>query len=91
MSEKNFSNITNFKGEISEDLKDLVITRIEADMSDDLRLCIGDEEGGLSSDQMIEHIRKGDNIGKHLVQSHLNFIKAQANGRLMTALNSVLE
>lgn len=90
MNEKIFSDITNLKGEMTDDLKDLVITRIKAQMPDNLRLCIGSEEGGLNTNQMIDHIKKGDNIGKQIVQSHLNFLRAQASGQLITALNSVL-
>lgn len=74
---------------LNENTKELVITRIKAEMPDNLRLCIGQEGGGLSGIQMIEHIRNDDEIGKQIIESHLNFIKAQFNGQLLSALNSV--
>ena len=73
----------------NEDIKQLVITRIKAEMPDNLRLCIGQENEGLSSTQMIEHIKNNDEIGKQIIESHLNFIKAQSSGQLLSALNSV--
>jgi len=73
-----------------EDIKELVITRIRAQMPSNFRLCIGQRGGSLSGAQMIEHIKEGDEIGEQIIQSHLNFIKAQSTGELITALNSVL-
>ena len=76
------------KNEINESIKQLVITRIEAQMPSNLRLSVGDERS-LSRDEMIEHIKKGDKIGRHIIKSHLNFIRAMASGELTSALNSV--
>ncbi len=88
MNKKDFSDITNL--EITKDIKDLVITRIMAQMPDNLKLCIGNEKESLNSSQMIEHIKEGDETGRQIIQSHLNFLKAQASGALISALNSVL-
>jgi len=74
---------------LDEDIKKLVITRIQAEMPDNLRLCIGQEESGLSGTQMIEHIEKNDEIGRQIIESHLKFIRAQSSGQLLSALNSV--
>jgi len=74
---------------LEENIKQLVITRIKAEMPDNLRLCIGQEGGGLSSSEMIRHINDNDEIGKQIIKSHLNFIKAQSSGQLLSALNSV--
>ena len=76
------------ENEISEEIKQLVVIRIEVQMSPNLRLSIGGE-GSLDANQMIAHVKKGDEIGRQIVQSHLNFIKAQANGQLINALTSV--
>jgi len=76
------------KNGIDEKLKELVIARIEAQMSPNLRLSVGGG-GSLDKDQIIEHIEKGDEVGKQIVQSHLNFIKAQSSGQLISALNSI--
>ena len=76
------------KNDISEEIKELVIIRIEAQMSPNLRLSIG-EKGSLDMEKMIEHVKSGDQIGKQIIDSHMKFIKAQASGALITALNSV--
>jgi len=76
------------KNKIDKRLQELVIARIEAQMSPNLKLSIGNG-GSLDKDQIIEHIEKGDEIGMQIVQSHLNFIKAQSSGQLTSALNSI--
>jgi hypothetical protein len=74
--------------DISDEIKDLVIARIDARISPNLKLSIGDV-GSLDKDQMIKHVREGDEIGRQIMQVHLSFIKAQASGKLISALNSV--
>jgi len=74
--------------ELNEDLKELVIARIEAQISPNLRLSIGNCES-LDKEKMIEHVKAGSEVGKQIAEAHINFIKAQASGQLVTALNSV--
>jgi hypothetical protein len=81
--EKNNSN-----KEFDENIKQLIITRIEAQMSPNLRLSIGNEKS-LNIEEMIEHVKRGDSTGRLIVESHLRFIQAQASGALIQALNSV--
>lgn len=81
-------NDSKEKNHLSEEVKELVITRIEAQMSPNLRLSIG-EKGSLGMEEMIEHVKKEDQIGKQIIASHMRFIKAQASGALIIALNSV--
>lgn len=85
MIEKNSSKEKN---DLSEGIKELVITRIEAQMSPNLKLSVGDA-GSLDVNKMIEHVKNGDEVGKQIINSHMNFIKAQASGELMSALTSV--
>jgi len=73
---------------ITEEMKQLVIARIEAQISPNLRLSIG-SDGSLGKDEMIERVQKGDEVGKQIIQVHLNFLRAQATGQLVSALNSV--
>jgi len=81
---------TNSKeNRFNDNVRELVIARIEAQMPSNLRLCIGQKEGSLSGSQMIEHIKDCDEIGNQIIQSHLNFLKAQSTGQLTSALNSV--
>lgn len=86
MKEKTNSKEDGF----NEDVRELVMARIEAQMPSNLRLCIGQDMGSLSGAQMIEQIKEGSEIGNQIIQSHLNFIKAQSSGQLTSALNSVL-
>ena len=74
--------------ELNETLKKLVIARIEASMSSTLKLSIG-SDGSLTKNQMIESVMEGNEVGKRIMQTHLNFMRAQATGQLTTALNTV--
>lgn len=74
--------------EIAEQIKEVVIARIEARMSPNLRLSIG-ADSSLDKAQMIEHVKNGDDIGRQIVQVHLNFMKAQSTGQLTDALNKI--
>jgi len=74
--------------EINEKIKELIIARIEAKMSPHLKLSIG-SDGSLNKDEMIEHVKEGDNIGKRIIQVHLNFLRAQSSGELTKALNTL--
>jgi hypothetical protein len=71
----------------TEDEKELVIFRIETTPSN-LRLSIGGGES-MSKEEMIGHVRKGDKIGKQIIQSHINFLRAVASGKLTNLLSSV--
>jgi len=74
--------------ELTEEIKSLVVARIEAKISPNLKLSIG-SEGSFDKEQMMHHVKKGDRLGKQIARVHLNFLKAQASGKLITALNSV--
>jgi len=73
---------------IDEEIKKLVVARIEAQISPNLKLSIGSNES-LDKNEMIEHVMKNDEVGKQIIQVHLNFIKSQASGQLASALSSV--
>lgn len=74
--------------DIDENIIKLVIARIDAQVSPNLKLSIG-SMGSINKQEMIEHVKNKDPIGKQIIQAHLNFIKAQANGQLISALNSI--
>ena len=67
--------------------KELVILRIETTPSN-LRLSIGGGKS-MTNEEMIEHVKSGDKIGKHIVETHLNFLRAVASGNLTNLLGSV--
>ncbi len=72
----------------NEKIRELVVERINARMSQNLKLSIGSNKS-INKEEMIEHVKKGDAIGNQIIQSHLNFMRAQASGQLVNALNSV--
>jgi hypothetical protein len=72
---------------INEDLMKLVIMRVEAAPTN-WKLSIG-SFGSLSKEEIIAHIKKGDEIGSQIVNSHLAFLKAVANGEFTKAISSV--
>ena len=78
----------NSTAEISKKTIDVVVARMRATISPNLRLARG-MGGSLDRDQMIEHVKNRTDVGQRLIQSHLNFMKAQASGQLVAALNTV--
>lgn len=76
------------KSEISEEIKKLVIARIDARMPANLKMSIG-ASGSLSKEEMVEHVRKGDEEGVQIVNMHLNFIKAVTSGDLIREINTL--
>lgn len=74
--------------EINEEVKKLVIARIDARMPPNVKMSIG---GGntISKSEMIKHVRNGDEQGKQIIRMHLNFIKAVTSGKFIEELNKV--
>lgn len=78
----------NTKEDISDKIKELVITKIESNMPTHLRLSIG-SYGALTKEEIIHHIKEGDDIGKQIVKVHMSFLKAVASGEFAKKLVSV--
>jgi len=74
--------------EINEEMKKLVIARIDANLPSNLRLSIGAKET-LSKGEMINHVRVGDEQGRQIIEMHLNFMRALTSGDFVKQLNSV--
>jgi len=66
-------------------MKELVLARLEI-ASPKFILSVGNQ-GTFSKEQLIEHVRKGDNIGIQIIEMQLKFIKALTSGRLIETLN----
>lgn len=64
---------------LQQQIKDLVIARILT-LPDDVSLSVGDED--LKREQLIEHVKKEDEIGKNIVDMQLEFIRDMASGAL---------
>ena len=43
----------------------------------------------MSKEEIMEHVKKGDEIGKQIVQMHINFMKALVKGEVTNLINSV--
>jgi len=74
--------------EFNEKIKELVIARIDARMPSNIKMSVGNK-GSLSKEEMIEHVKKGDETGRQIVRMHLNFIKAVTSGKLIREVSQV--
>jgi len=74
--------------EYSEDVESLVITRIESQLPNELKLFVGNGQS-FSKAEMIQHIKNGDAVGNSLVNSQMSFLKAVAKGTFIRAINTV--
>lgn len=70
---------------ISEDLKDLVIARLDV-LSPHKRIHIG-SVGEFTKDELIERVRMGDEIGQKIANIELSFLRALKEGTLLEELN----
>lgn len=69
----------------SEDIKELVIARLGI-MPSNYQLSIGNK-GTFTKNQLIDHVKQEDEIGKQIVKMQINFINALTSGKLMETLN----
>ena len=70
---------------IPEDLKDLVIERLDV-LPPHKKIYIG-SVGEFTKDQLIECVRQGDVIGQKIVDIELSFLRALKEGTLLEELN----
>lgn len=71
---------------ISEDLKNLVVERLDL-LSPDLVMSIG-SAGAFTKSELIDHVKKGDDVGKTIVKMELNFLMALKDGTLLEEMIS---
>ncbi len=64
--------------ELSEDIKKLVIIRLETFPSS-RKVSIG-SQGEFTKDELIDHVKKEDAIGKKIVEVELEFLRAIKEG-----------
>ncbi len=63
----------------AEEIKKLVLTRLEA-MPDTIRVSIGAEGKELAKNDLIEHVKKEDSLGKMIIEMQLRYLKAMKTG-----------
>jgi len=71
---------------ISAELKELVIARLDM-MPPNYKLSIGNK-GTFNKEELVEHVQKGDAVGKEFIEIQVSFIKALTSGRLTQVLNA---
>lgn len=57
----------------NEDIKELIIARLEV-MPDDKSISIG-SEGEFTKDQLIEHVKNGDELGKKIIEIQMDYLR----------------
>jgi len=72
----------------SKDIQDLIVSRIDSQLPSDLKLFVGNGES-FTKKELIEHVILGDEIGRSIVESQMNFLRAVAQGTFIKAINSV--
>jgi hypothetical protein len=77
----------NVEEKVNEELKETVIMRIEA-IPSNLKLSMGGGDS-MAKEEIIEHVKKEDEIGRQIINSHLSFMKAIARGEFTRAVSSV--
>ncbi|MFH0712090.1 MAG: hypothetical protein V1889_03195 [archaeon] len=80
--------MTEDSNNFEEKWKQLVVERVNAGMSANLKLSIGMGKS-FNKEEVLEHVRKGDEIGQQVINMHKNFMQAQVSGQFTNALNSV--
>lgn len=65
------------KTNIDEDIKQLVIARLEV-LPEDTGISIG-SEGEFSKDELIKRVQEGDDIGQKIVEVEMNYLQGLKN------------
>jgi len=76
------------KSEVAEKMKELVLARIDAQTTSNLRLFIGSHKG-MTKEEIMAHVRRGDEIGKNIIRMHINFMKAVVSGEVTDVVKSI--
>lgn len=63
----------------AEEIKKLILARLEA-MPDTIRVSLGSEGKELAKDDLIEHVKKEDPLGKMIIEMQLRYLKAMKTG-----------
>lgn len=79
---------TNSEQEIANDLKELVVARLEL-LSGDKRISVGSLSGeGFTKQELIERVRQGDEIGRKVIELELTYLRALKDGVLLEEILS---
>ena len=70
--------------EISQEIKDLVIARLES-LPTDKEISIG-SDGEFTKEQLIKHVEDDDEIGRTIIEVEMSFLKALKEGALQEGM-----
>lgn len=73
--------------EISNDVKELVIARLDV-LPPNTKVSIG-SDGEFSKSELIERVKKGDSVGQQIIQIELSFLRALKDGVLLDEILKV--
>lgn len=73
---------TEEKKKIDLELKEIILQRISSSkLPDNIKLSVGSlSQEPMSTQEIVEHIKKEDEIGKKIIQMELNYLKALKEG-----------
>lgn len=71
----------NQNKEIGNDIKELVIARIDV-LPPNVKVSIG-AEGEFTKSELIERVKNGDVVGRKIIQVELSFLRALKDGILL--------
>jgi len=78
----------NYEDNVDERIRKTVIARIDSQVPSNLKLAMGNYPS-MTKDEMIEHVKKGDEIGKKIIKRHLLFLRSLASGEFTSAIASI--
>jgi LPS O-antigen subunit length determinant protein (WzzB/FepE family) len=67
-----------------KELQELVASRLSV-LSDDINISVG-SDGSFNRDELIEHIKDGDEIGKKFIKMDLEFLQSLKTGEIYSML-----
>lgn len=77
MAEQN----NNLNIQLSDDVKELVIARLDV-LPSDRKISVGGE-GEFTKNELIEHVKDSDSIGRTIAALELEFLRALKDGTLL--------
>lgn len=77
------------EGTISEDIKELVIARLDI-LPADKKISIG-SSGEFTKSELIERVKEEDEVGRKVIEMELTFLRALKEGKLLEEVISAEE
>ena len=65
---------------LDRDIKELVLWRLDTSIPNNLKMAWG--KGSYTKEELINHVEQEDEIGLHIVNLEMNFIKDLASGKI---------